>query len=294
MSKGLIISNISNEYEVEDMQTANIVKCIPRGRFKKKDITPVVGDNIEFEYQTETTGVINEILERSNYIKRPKMSNLTQMIFVLSMKMPKPDLLLLDKQLAFAEYNNINSIICLNKVDLEKEEFINQIGEIYSKVGYTVIKTNAKTGEGVDKIYEALNNNITAFSGNSGVGKSTLINKLFNNKISIEGKISNRNQRGKNTTTSIKLYKINENSYIADTPGFSTFDIYEIESQDLFKYFIEMKNHIENCEFVGCTHIKEEKCGIKLALELKKISEQRYNNYCKLFKELKEKELHRW
>lgn len=294
MAKGLVISIVSNTYEVEDIEKQTIVKCVPRGKFKNSDTTIVVGDNVEFEYQTEDTGVINEILERTNYIKRPKMSNLTQMIFVLSMKMPKPDLLLLDKQLAFAEYNNINSIIVLNKIDLEKNDKINEIEKLYKKIGYKVIKTNAKTGEGIEDVCKVLENNITAFSGNSGVGKSTLINNIFNKNITVEGNVSNKNQRGKNTTTSIKLYKINESSYIADTPGFSTFDIYEIESKNLANNFIDLARYIENCEFVGCTHIKEETCGIKLAIQQDKISTQRYESYCKLYNELKEKELHKW
>ena len=127
MSKGLIISNISNMYEVEDIENGNIIKCIPRGKFKKDEITPVVGDKIEFEYQEDETGVINQICERINYIKRPKMSNLTQLIFVISMKMPKPDLLLLDKQLAFASYLGLKVAIFLNKIDLEEEEQIKNI-----------------------------------------------------------------------------------------------------------------------------------------------------------------------
>ena len=294
MSKGLIISNISNIYEVEDVENKKIVKCMPRGKFKKDEITPVVGDNVEFEYQDDITGVINSIFARSNFIKRPKMSNLTQMIFVVSMKMPKPDLLLLDKQLAFAEYNNIKSIICLNKIDLENESIIKDIAEIYEQIGYKVIKTNAKTGEGVEQIRECLKNNITAFSGNSGVGKSTLINNIFKDIITDEGEISNKNKRGKNTTTSIRLYKINENAYIADTPGFSTFDIYEIESQDLAEYFKDLSQYISDCEFTGCTHIKEENCGIKNAIEKGKISKQRYDTYCRLYNELKEKEQHKW
>jgi len=294
MSKGLVRSIISNIYEVEDIENNKIIKCVPRGKFKNSDTTIVVGDNIEFEYQTETEGVINEVLDRRNFIKRPKMSNLTQMIFVLSMKMPKPDLLLLDKQLAFAEYNNINFIIVLNKIDLEKNDKIDEIESMYKKIGYTVIKTNAKTGEGVEEVKTLLQNNITAFSGNSGVGKSTLINNIFEENLTLEGNISNKNQRGKNTTTSIKLYKINENSYIADTPGFSTFDIYEIKSEDLSKYFIDLVQYMSNCEFVGCTHIKEETCGIKKALEEDKISMNRYTSYCRLYNELKEKELHKW
>lgn len=294
MSKGLVRSIISNIYEIEDIENNKIIKCVPRGKFKNSDTTIVVGDNIEFEYQTETEGVINEVLDRRNFIKRPKMSNLTQMIFVLSMKMPKPDLLLLDKQLAFAEYNNINSIIVLNKIDLEKNDKIDEIESMYKKIGYTVIKTNAKTGEGVEEVKNLLQNNITAFSGNSGVGKSTLINNIFEENLTLEGNISNKNQRGKNTTTSIKLYKINENSYIADTPGFSTFDIYEIKSEDLSKYFIDLVQYISNCEFVGCTHIKEETCGIKKALEEDKISMNRYTSYCRLYNELKERELHKW
>ena len=294
MPKGLIISNISNMYEVEDIENKNIIKCIPRGKFKKDEITPVVGDNIEFEYQDDGTGVINQILERRNYIKRPKMSNITQLIFVVSMKMPKPDLLLLDKQLAFAEFNGIKPIICLNKIDLENNDIINDIAVLYENIGYKVIKTNAKDGEGIDEISKCLKNNITAFSGNSGVGKSTLINNIFKDVLTEEGAISNKNKRGKNTTTSIKLYKIDNNSYIADTPGFSTFDIYEIESEDLAHYFIDMSKYIQDCEFVGCTHIKEDRCGIKEALKEGKISNQRYETYCRLYNELKEKEQHKW
>ena len=294
MSKGLIVSNVSNIYEVEDKKSSNIIKCIPRGKFKKDDIIPVVGDIVEFEYQTQTEGILNEIHERKNYIKRPKMSNITQIIFVLSMKMPKPDLLLLDKQLAFAEYNNIKSIICLNKIDLEKDEEIDNIYNIYKKIGYTVIKTNAKSGEGIKEVHKCLKNNVTAFSGNSGVGKSTLINNIFKDTLTIEGEISNKNKRGKNTTTSTKLYKIDNNSYIADTPGFSTFDIYEIKSEDLCKYFVELAEYMQNCEFIGCTHIKEKNCGIKKAIQENKISKQRYETYCKLYNELKERELHKW
>lgn len=296
MSKGLIISNISNLYEVEDIENKKIVKCVPRGKFKKDDITPVVGDNIEFEYQTENTGVISQINKRNNYIKRPKMSNITQMIFVISMKMPKPDLLLLDKQLAFAEFNNVKSVICLNKIDLEDDEKVDEIFEIYKKIGYKVIKTNAKQGTGIEEVCKCLQNNVTAFSGNSGVGKSTLINQIFKDVLTSEGEISSKNKRGKNTTTSIKLYKIDDNSYIADTPGFSTFDIYEIESNELSNYYIDLSKYIENCDYIGCSHINEkiEECGVKKALEQGKISKQRYETYCKLYNELKEREQHKW
>ena len=139
-----------------------------------------------------------------------------------------------------------------------------------------------------------LKENINAFSGNSGVGKSTLINAIFKDTITQEGEISQRNKKGKNTTTSTKLYEIDENTYIADTPGFSTFDISEIEYRELDKYFREFKPLLENCEFVGCTHIKEENCGIKQALQQGKIDNGRYERFCKIYEELKEKERYKW
>ena len=294
MLQGIIINCISNLYKVE-LENNTIYTCIPRGKLKQEGLIPVVGDYVEIEIDSEEkkTGSIEKVLERKNYIKRPKMANLTQIILVLSMKMPKPDLLLLDKQLAFLEFLKIKPVICLNKIDLVKQEEIEEIEKIYSNIGYDVIKTEAKAGK-IEFIKEKLKGNITAFAGNSGVGKSTLINSIFASNITEEGLISIKNKKGKNTTTNIKLYKIDKDTYVADTPGFSTFEINEIESNNLDRYFKEFNNYLTKCEYIGCNHIKEEKCGIKEAVEDEKINLNRYNNYCKIYNQIKEKEDHRW
>ena len=152
------------------------------------------------------------------------------------------------------------------------------------------MKHGANKKIGINKLLDTLKDNINAFAGNSGVGKSSLINAIFNKELTQEGEISSRNKRGKNTTTSTKLYSIEDNTYIADTPGFSTFSIEEIQSKDLAYYFKEFKDEIKNCEFIGCTHIKEENCGIKQAIENGKISQDRYNRFCKIYEELKKME----
>ena len=250
MLQGIIINCISNLYKVE-LENNTIYTCIPRGKLKQEGLIPVVGDYVEIEIDSEEkkTGSIEKVLERKNYIKRPKMANLTQIILVLSMKMPKPDLLLLDKQLAFLEFLKIKPVICLNKIDLVKQEEIEEIEKIYSNIGYDVIKTEAKAGK-IEFIKEKLKGNITAFAGNSGVGKSTLINSIFASNITEEGLISIKNK--------------------------------------------EFNNYLTKCEYIGCNHIKEEKCGIKEAVEDEKINLNRYNNYCKIYNQIKEKEDHRW
>lgn len=292
--QGLIIENISNLYKIKT--EAKIYEASARGKLKKEEIAPIVGDKVKIEILDEETNkaIIEEILPRETYIKRPKMANITQIILVVSSKNPKPDLLLLDKQLAFAEYSNIKPIIVLNKTDLDKKKEFEEIKNTYMKVGYTVIKTEAKNLKGIKELKQLLKNNISAFSGNSGVGKSTLINAIFSDEITQEGEISQRNKRGKNTTTSTKLYEIDENTYIADTPGFSTFDISEIEYRQLDKYFKEFKQVLGNCEFVGCTHIKEENCGIKQAIKQGKIHKARYERFCKIYNELKQRDRYKY
>lgn len=287
--KGRIINIVSNIFYVEVEEKT--YECTSRGIFKTKELKPVVGDNVLIEVENEK-GNILEIIDRKKYIKRPKMANLTQLILVVSSKNPVPDLLMLDKQLAFAEFLEVNPIIVVNKIDLD-EEIADNIENIYSNIGYKVIKTNAKEGINIEEIKKLLKGKISGFSGNSGVGKSTLINSIFEKDTTQEGEVSNKNNKGKNTTTSVKLYKIEENSYIADTPGFSNFDIYEIPYKDLYKYFIEFNNFIDKCEYLDCTHIKEKKCGVKLEVG-NNISESRYNNFKKIYEELKNKEEHKW
>lgn len=293
MNQGIIIENISNIFKI--ICENELYTCDARGKLKKEDIKPVVGDKVNFEItrMEEKTGVIEEILPRENYIKRPKIANINQMVLVISSKMPKPDLLMLDKQLAFAEYMNIKPVIVINKIDLSKE-IAEEIKEQYKFTNYEIIETNAKENIGIYELRNVLKNKISVFSGNSGVGKSTLLNDLFEDNLTLEGNISSKNKRGKNTTTTVKLYELEENTFIADSPGFSTFDIYEIETANLAEYFVEFKEHIKNCEFVGCTHIKEEKCGIKQALKENKISQNRYERYIKIYEELKDREEHKW
>lgn len=285
--QGIIIENISNLYKIKIEN--KIYEASARGKLKKDEIIPIVGDNVYIQVIDENNNkaIIEGVLPRATYIKRPKMSNITQIILVVSSKNPKPDLLLLDKQIAFAEYSGITPVIVLNKTDLDEKKEFQNIEDIYKKIGYKVIKTVAKENIGVQELKEVLKGNINAFSGNSGVGKSTLINAIFKGNITQEGAISAKNKKGKNTTTSTKLYQIDENTYIADTPGFATFDISEISYKDIDKYYKEFFDAKKKCQFVGCTHIKEENCGIKQAVIQGNINKDRYDRFCKIYDELK-------
>ena len=199
--QGLVIENISNLYKIQVNEY--IYEAVARGKIKKEEISPVVGDIVEIEITDKENkkAVIEKIHSRNVYIKRPKMANLTQLIFVVSSKQPKPDLLLLDKQLAYANYLNVNAIIVLNKTDLDDKQEFEKIKNVYKKIGYKVLETKAKEGNGIKELIDIMQGNINAFSGNSGVGKSTLINAIFKYSITEEGEISRKNKRGKNTTT---------------------------------------------------------------------------------------------
>ena len=290
--QGIIIGNISNTYKIKT--EAKIYEAYARGKFKNEEITPVVGDKVEIQITDEekNTAIIEKIYERKNYIKRPRMANIDQIIFIISTKNPKPDLLMLDKQLAYVEKLKIEPIIVINKIDLE--ETYKTIQKLYSKIGYKTIVTSAKQLVGIEELKQNLKNKISVFSGNSGVGKSSIINAIFGKDKTQEGEVSHKNKKGKNTTTDTKLYELETHSYIADTPGFASFEISEIESTELDQYFREFKREISNCEFIGCTHIKEQSCGIKKAIEEGKISQERYERYCKIYEELKDRENHRW
>ena len=289
---GLIIGNISNTYKIKT--DIKIYEAYARGKLKNEEITPLVGDMVEIQITDEekSVAIIEKVQPRKNEIKRPKIVNIDQIIFIVSTKNPKPDLLMLDKQLAYVEKLNIEPIIVINKIDLQ--DTYKYIQELYEKIGYKTIVTSAKQGNGIEILRQVLKNKISVFSGNSGVGKSSIINALFGIDKTQEGEISQKNKKGKNTTTDTKLYELDENTYIADTPGFSSFEINEIESIELDKYFREFKKEIENCEFVGCTHIKEQNCGIKDAVEDGKISQERYERFCQIYEQLKENEKHKW
>jgi len=293
VKQGIVVSNKANLYEVEYENA--VYTCLARGKLKQ-DRQVVVGDFVTLgQIEPEKKeAVIESVQERTTFLKRPKVANLTQIVFVVSMKMPKPDCLLLDKQLAYAEWLGIHPIICLNKTDLVKREQVEEIRGVYEKIGYTVIEAVANKKQGTEVLRGLLKGNITALSGNSGVGKSTFINALLGKDITTEGDISAKKQKGKNTTTHIQLYKLEEETYLADTPGFATFSVEEMESANLWKYFREFPQYVANCEYIGCSHRKEEPCGVKEAVREGNICESRYQHYKRIYEEIKQKEERRW
>ena len=276
--KGIITRIQSNLYIVKT--DTGVIECSAKGLFKFKKLSPLVGDYVEVN-----NNIIEKIYPRRNEFIRPPIANIDQLIIVLATENPKPDLMLVDKEIIMAEKNGVEPIICINKIDLNSD--YTNIIEIYENIGYQVITTDAKNGLGIEKLALILNNKITAFSGNSGVGKSALTNNIFNEEVAKEGETSEKLEKGKHTTKHVELFAFSRNSYIADTPGFSSFEVQGINYKELDEYFIEFASHKENCEFRGCTHVKEINCGIKKAVSKRKIDKGRYDRYCELYEKLK-------
>ena len=277
--KGIVIKTNSDLYKVDT--GLNVKDYRAKGLFKFKKTNIVVGDSVEVSGE-----VIEKVYPRKNEFIRPPIANIDQLIIVVATTNPKPDLELLDKQLIMAEKNDVMPIICINKIDLSQD--YEEIIKTYEKIGYQVITTDAKNAIGIEKLAILLQNKITAFTGNSGVGKSALTNNIFKDNITEEGETSEKLEKGKHTTKFVELYKVGQNSYIADTPGFSTYEMKDVMYADLDKSFPEFIPFISECEFRGCSHIKEKKCGVKKAVEDRKINQGRYERYCKFYNKLKD------
>ena len=279
--RGIVTRIQSNLYTVK-LEDKKVIECTAKGLLKYKKMSILVGDMVEVN---TNNNVIEKVLPRKNEFIRPPIANVDQLIIVVAATNPTPDLMLLDKQLVMAEKNGVEPVICINKIDLEAD--YSEIIEVYENIGYQVITTTAKNGIGIDKIARILGNKITAFSGNSGVGKSALTNNIFNEEVSKEGETSDKLKKGKHTTKHVELFDFSENSYIADTPGFSSFDVDGINYKELDKYFIEFAPFAQECEFRSCTHIQELNCGVKKAVAKRKIDKGRYERYTLLFEKMK-------
>ncbi len=278
--RGIITRSIGGLYTAESSD--GVYECRARGIFRKQGISPAVGDNIEFE-----NGIINEIYDRKNSLIRPPLANLDYLVFVVSVSQPAPNYLLLDKFIAVAEYQHIEPVIAVTKIDIESCE---DIISIYSKVGINVIAVDYSREEPVEELKGLLHNKISAFTGNSGAGKSTLLNAICPGLDIPTGEISKKLGRGRHTTRHAQLYKLPWGGYIADTPGFSTFetDKYSIiRKEELSGCFREFGKFEGKCRFRDCSHTKEKGCSVIEAVENGDISQSRHESYCAMYEDAK-------
>ena len=288
--EGKIIKGIAGFYYVHTPEN-KVYECKAKGIFRKEKLKPLVGDNVEIKVLDEEkkTGTIETVQKRKNQLIRPAVSNVDQAVVIFAAAKPEPNLNLLDRFLISMEKQKIETIICFNKIDEASLEVLNQLEEIYCSCDYKVLFTSATLNQGIDNLKKFLKNKTTVLAGPSGVGKSSLINLIQPEANMETGCISEKIQRGKHTTRHSELFFIDGNSYIMDTPGFSSLYIDDIEKEELKAYFSEFKEYETQCRFTGCVHIKEPNCGVKEALEQKRISKIRYNNYVLLYEELKDK-----
>lgn len=279
---------VLNEYVLENIEDNSEFKASLRGNIKRKNGI-LVGDLVEVEVSYDRY-MIKKILPRKNSLIRPPVANIDNLVIVVSLSTPSPDFFLLDKQIVLAKFKDILPIIVINKIDLNISDITNKdlsyIKNVYGNLGFQIIEVSAKNNIGMNVLKEKLHNKISAFSGNSGVGKSSIINKIFGtNSLTFE--VAKKTNRGRHTTKHVKIYK-NEDMYVLDTPGFSSYELYDIEYKELKNYypdFLECK-----CDYLDCSHVfeNEKVCGVKKAINDGRIDKNRYDRYVELFKKLKD------
>ena len=288
---GKIIKGIGGFYYIKTEE--GLIECKARGKFRHKDIKPMVGDNVTIQIENGK-GVIEEIHKRTSQLVRPTVANVSLAFIVFAVKNPDINFDLLNKFLVLCEYNNIEVMVCLNKIDLVSEEEREEIKKRINDIGYEVLFINAKQGIGIERLKEKMNGNVTVFCGPSGAGKSTLINQLADKEHMQTGNVSEKLGRGKHTTRHSELIEVAQ-GYIVDTPGFSTLEIKDLMDKNSLKYcFPEFSEYNDNCKYRGCLHYKEPKCALKDAVEEGKVNKYRYDFYIKSLEEIMEEEKNKW
>ena len=288
MPEGKIIKALSGFYYVID--EGRTIQCRGRGVFRKRNVTPLVGDTVVYQYENEQEGYILEVKDRKNELVRPPISNVDQAILVFSATEPAFSTLLLDRFLAIIEENDIHAVIVITKVDLLSEsdkEKINQFKQDYEKIGYPVILASSETSEGISQLRPLLKDTVSVFAGQSGVGKSSLLNALVPELELKTAGISSHLGRGKHTTRHVELIPV-ENGLVADTPGFSSLD-FTMDEADLPFCFPEMREKAQECKFRGCMHLQEPKCAVKAAVDTGDIQQYRYDHYLEFLTEIKDR-----
>lgn len=286
MESGIIIKGIGGFYYVEAADT--IYECKLRGIFRKNKLTPFVGDHVNISLEQDGTCTVEEILPRKNYLIRPPISNIDQLIIVVSVCDPVPSTLIIDKIIAAAEDKGIEPIVVISKTDLQGSEWLR---EIYEKTGIPFYTISSATGEGISAVQALLNGKITAFTGNSGVGKSSLLNCIDERFHLQTGETSQKLGRGRHTTRQIELLKMGNETYVADTPGFSSISIerYDVIKKENLQYcFREFTPYLTQCKFASCSHTCEKGCAVIGAVEDGLISKSRHESYITMYNEVKD------
>lgn len=288
--QGKIIKGIAGFYYIY-AEDGNVYECKAKGIFRKDNFKPLVGDNVEITVlnEEEKEGSVTSILPRRNSLIRPAVANVDQAFLIFAMENPKPNFLLLDRFLIMMEQQEIPVVICFNKKDVGEKEEMEKLYEIYTGCGYRVVLSSTYEGEGMDEIREILKGKTTVVAGPSGVGKSSITNCMQGEVQMETGEISKKLKRGKHTTRHSQVIPVEKNTFLVDTPGFSSLYLTDMKEEELRDYFPEFVMYEPQCRFQGCMHIHEPGCAVKKALSEGKISQQRYDNYLALYEELKEK-----
>ena len=287
---GKIIKGIAGFYYVNDGEN-RVYQCRAKGIFRNRKIKPLVGDNVEFSILDEEAGEgnIDEILPRKNALVRPAAANVDQALVLFALTQPSPNLNLLDRFLVMMAMEEIPVVICFNKADLGDGAMEEEYKKIYEGAGYEVHFISARTDLGMDQVRELLRGRTTVLAGPSGVGKSSLTNRIQPEASMETGGISRKIERGKHTTRHSELFFVEKDTYMMDTPGFSSMYTPEIEASELKEFFPEFAEFEDECRFLGCVHIGERVCGVKEAVKEGKISLSRYENYRLIYEELTQK-----